>query len=443
VLTFAGCSNAYLEVDIDQLEKKIYEPTAIQYEVLNSSTVLYLDHSTCVIDANKKSPVFKALKGQLGKYTDTLRLIRGQVFDDIINTDKSSESTVVYTTIKNISADIPFADIGRAIKQICDGNSQAILITDCEYFNPPNKEGNQDESPYMLGDFRNWIKKGHCIYIVTEPYPEKYKGKMYDKKRFYFFFTDDKIKYPIINSVSHELWNSLQNGLCSLFKLTNSDISMHREKDKEKEIERKIKMVPKELTFEVTGKDGKFDYIEIDDDWETIREYVMKLDKYGEPLDNDEGTGKANPVPLVQNLVFNDGKNYDIIDVEVVATNITSQYIALDETVESKVVPIPDGFTIDKNALKNNKLNVFVTEKIFNYLTDEYCGNLIRLDFVVTRVDVNPYDKSMFTWKSMYAPGDATCVSNSIRNVLELGDISPGETRKVIHTVFIKTASYK
>ena len=164
-------------------------------------------------------------------------------------------------------------------------------------------------------------------------------------------------------------------------------------------------------------------------------------------MDNDAGTGKATPIPLIQNLIFNNGENYAIADVTVVATNITAQYVALDDTtVISKVVNIPDGFTIDKNALKNNKLNVFVTEKIFNYLypANEYNGNLIRLDFVVTKASLKPFDSNIFTWQSIYSNDNAICVSKSIDNVLADIDIVPmSPDRRVIHTVFIKTQIYK
>lgn len=85
---FTSCGHKYLEVDKQILQTKIYEPTAIKYQSLHQSTVLYLDHSTCVIDARRNSNVFKKLLGQLGLYTDTLCLIKKDILEKIPNTDK-------------------------------------------------------------------------------------------------------------------------------------------------------------------------------------------------------------------------------------------------------------------------------------------------------------------------------------------------------------------
>ncbi|GHT32392.1 hypothetical protein AGMMS49574_15820 [Bacteroidia bacterium] len=167
VVLLTGC-NGTLEVNTELLQTKIHEPSTIKYEGLRATTVLYLDHSTCVIDARQKSDVFKGLLGQLGLYTDTLYLIKGNDFEQIPNSDKSPTSTDVYNIIYGIRDDIPFADIGQAVKNICAGNSQAILITDCEYFDKNGK--NQDGFPYLTGAFKDWIKRGHTIYTVVEPY---------------------------------------------------------------------------------------------------------------------------------------------------------------------------------------------------------------------------------------------------------------------------------
>jgi hypothetical protein len=432
MLFFVKCdSTKYLDVSPDVLAEKIYEPTAVKLPALGLSVTSYLDHSTCVIDARQNSPVFQKLLGQLGLYTDTLCLIKGVDFETIPNTDKSPTSTDVYNIINGINEDIPFANIGQAVNNICNGNSQAVLITDCEYFDKNGK--NQDGFPYLSGSFKKWLEKGHCIYIVTEPYQEKNKGNKFDKKRFYFFFTDDKMVAPISHNMLHELEPLIQDGLFTIFKMTNSDLSVQVQKGSE--------MFPDDLEISNFYKGNNFEYAEIDNDWNTIREYVMKLDEYGQPLINDEGTGAANPIPLVQNLVFNEGENYAITDVEVIATNITTQYANTTNTVIP--VDITDGFLIDKDSLKNNKLNVFVTEKIFNSLTNEFDRNLIRLDFVVTKAARKLYDADIFTWQSLYDGNKATCVSKSIENVLADIEIVPiSSNRRVIHTVFLNTQSY-
>lgn len=427
-----GCKTD-LDINANLLEDEIYKPTVVEYPILEQSVVLYLDHSTCVIDANRNSSVFQALKGQLGLYTDTLCLVKGSNFEYIPNTDKSPTSTDVFNIINGISVDIPYADIGQAIANICAGSSQAVFITDCEYFDKDRK--NQDGFPYLSGAFKDWIAKGHEIHIVTEPYQERYNGRLYNKKRFYFIFSNDNMRAPIHHNLLNEIQHSLQNGICTLFKLTNSDIAVQRVGD----------MFSDELDIShIVEKDG-FLYVDINSDWNTIREFVMKLNKYGDPLGNDDGTGEAQPEPLIQNLYFNNGENYVITDVDVIATNITEQYLAIDDsTVAPNIMNIKDGFLIDKEALNKGELNVFVTEKVLNYLTSEYGGNLIRLDFIAKDAYIKAYNDDIFTWQSVYQAEKATCVSKSIENVLADISVLPfSSSRRMIYTVFLNTQSYK
>lgn len=424
-ILFNSCGSKYLEVDKQVLQTKIYDPTAIKYQSLQQSTVLYLDHSTCVIDAVQNSEVFKAVRPNLGQYCDTLRLIKGDSFESIpLNRKENKVSEVLET----INTDISFADIRSAVFNICNDNQQAILISDCESY----ANGRfLDLEPYMSEPFKIWLSKGHSIYIITEPYQEKYKGRTYDKKRFFIIFTDDKLQAPISNVIKAEIQGLMENGVCTWFKMTNSDISIESPKSD---------MVNPNLTFNVDYLNG-FEFISIDDSWEAIREYVMKLDKYGEPIPEEKSE------PLISNLILVNGENFKINDIQVEATNITSKYLALeDSSVTANEINISDGFVLDKVALKSNKLNVLLTDKIFTesyLLGKEYRGNLIRLDFVITQIELNPYESNVFEWQSIWSTNNAICVSKSIDNAIRDVNVIPtSPNRRVIHTIFIKTESY-
>lgn len=424
-ILFNSCGSKYLEVDKQVLQTKIYDPTAIKYQSLQQSTVLYLDHSTCVIDAVQNSEVFKAVRPNLGQYCDTLRLIKGDSFESIpLNRKENKVSEVLET----INTDISFADIRSAVFNICNDNQQAILISDCESY----ANGRfLDLEPYMSEPFKIWLSKGHSIYIITEPYQEKYKGRTYDKKRFFIIFTDDKLQAPISNVIKAEIQGLMENGVCTWFKMTNSDISIESPKSD---------MVNPNLTFNVDYLNG-FEFISIDDSWEAIREYVMKLDKYGEPIPEEKSE------PLISNLILVNGENFKINDIQVEATNITSKYLALeDSSVTANEINISDGFVLDKVALKSNKLNVLLTDKIFTesyLLGKEYGGNLIRLDFVITQIELNPYESNVFEWQSIWSTNNAICVSKSIDNAIRDVNVIPtSPNRRVIHTIFIKTESY-
>lgn len=45
------------------------------------------------------------------------------------------------------------------------------------------------------------VEKGHDIYIVAEPYKEAYNGNVFDKKRFYFLFTDSRVPNNIYDRI--------------------------------------------------------------------------------------------------------------------------------------------------------------------------------------------------------------------------------------------------
>jgi hypothetical protein len=425
-MLFTDCGGNYFEVDTGLLQTKIYEPTAIKYEGLQPSTVLYLDHSTCVIDAIKNSQVFKALRPNLGQYCDTLQLIKGSNFESI---SLNREDNKVSEALETIRDDISYADIRKAIFQICYGNRQAILITDCESY----ANGRfLDLEPYMSEPFKVWLEKGHTIYIITEPYMEGYNRKTYDKKRFYFIFSDDRLQAPISDNFLGEIQSLLQSNICTSFKMTNSDIFVQSPKSE---------MVESDLTIGNVEYGCGYEFVEISDNWNVIREYVMKLDKYGQPLPQED------PVPLVKNLVFNDGENYLIEDVQIAATNITAQYLALnDSAVTATTIDISEGFKLDKDAFKNHKLNIMLTDKIFTegYLSDAFGGNLIRLDFEITKAKLKSYNPAMFGWQSIWSPDEAICVSKSVDNALRDVNVIPTcPNRRVIHTIFIKTESYK
>ena len=57
--------------------------------------------------------------------------------------------------------------------------------------------GANPNNPYLADAFKTWMKKGHDIFIISEPYIETNNGLQYNKKRFYFLFTDTRLKVTI------------------------------------------------------------------------------------------------------------------------------------------------------------------------------------------------------------------------------------------------------
>lgn len=427
-LLLYGCSDEILEVSFDEIKTTFEKSNTQNNTILGQKTTLYLDHSTCVIDAVNNSEVWKAIFPNFTQYSDELVLIKGSDFERIeLDRDKNK----VEETLKRIKDDIPWADIDKAVKEIVNGNNQAILISDFEAFDSGNgtlATKTRDLVPYLSPWLKIWLEKGFSIYIITEPYKETYNDKPMDKKRFYFIFTDDKLNAPISANVKNEIDHLIKNGTCQLFKMTNSDVSIESSKSD---------ISAKDLDFSVEYG-NHFDFISIENSWDDIREYVMKLDKYGEPIPEEEKQ------PVIKNFKLNHGVNYKVENIKVVATNITADIIEQKKKISGK--DISQAFVVDEKALKNNLINIYLTDKIFtnNFITAEYGGNLIRLDFVIDQVSIQPYDKTIFEWNSLYKSQTATCVSKSIENaLLDINVVPNNHKRKLIHTVFIKTDSYK
>jgi hypothetical protein len=430
VLIFvSSCNGKQLEVSIGEIESTYKKSSVKDHKILGQKTVLYLDHSTCVIDAvQNSSEVWNAVFPNFTVYTDELVLIKGSEFE---RTKLEKDKNIIGETLKRIEKDTPLADIVKAVLEIVNGSNQAILISDFEAFD--SKPGdlatkNSDLEPYLSRPFKTWLEKGFSIYIITESYKESYNGTLVDKKRFYFIFTDDKLEAPISANVQSQIDHLIKKGTCQLFKMTNSDISV---------VSPKSDISANDLDFSVEYGNG-FDFISIENSWDDIREYVMKLDEYGEPIPEEQKQ------PFVKNFKLNHGVNYKVENIKVIATNITADFVADKKNIKGK--DISAAFVVDEKELKKNLINIYLTDKIFtnDFINAEHGGNLIRLDFVIDQVSIQPYDKTIFEWVSLYKNKTAICVSKSIENALkDLNVIPSSEKRKLIHTVFIRTASYE
>jgi len=399
---------------------KIHISTNQNVEILKQPVTLYLDHSTCVIDARQNSRVFNALRPQLGQYSDTICLIKGSVFEKE-HLDHSDNQ--IFKILQTINKDIPNADILKALDEITSSDHQAVLITDCEFI----KDGLcHDQDPYLSRPLKLWLKKGYVVYIITEPYYEKIKGQKIQKKRFYFIFTDDNLDAPISSNLLAELKPFEKDSLFHIQKLTNSDIQVFTSKNN----------VCDQLSFEFE-KTPAFDFVTIYDAWDDIRKSIMNINKHYEPIYG------GIPLPIFDKIVLNDGENYKIEQIQIVASNITALYNQTTFSNGQKEILIPDGFTIDSSALKNNEIKVFLTDKIFDYLNCEFDANLIKIDFVITQVSLKPINKSIFNWQSAFNKEEAICVFKSIENVLLDTEIVPtAPNRKVIHTIYLNTQSF-
>ncbi len=435
------CNHNGLEISIEDndttLEKFINESPSNKLDE-ESGTVFYCDASAVLIDAQKNSEIYKAMRSQMNQYIETLVFMNGNKFDTI---QCNSSEQKIHDVLEQIQKKAGDAAIQKAIENICYGNREGMIITDFEFV---KMNGNKidkcyDTDPYLSGAFIEWLSKGYQIDILVEPYNEGTDLK----KRFYVFFTDPSSSTPpisgtMLNQVEKYMVKSDPKvGECCLFTINASDYGIvpKGENSSTDEIDMKMSAISA----------SKASSCRISSSWEEIREFIMKLDEHENAIEEEI------PIPLIDNLSIVQGNNYSITGVCVHATNISKSYLkAAGEEVNNpdEIWDISDAF--DVKITKDNKIKVFLKKEIFKdkhlYSKDDgFSGNLIRIEFYVNDFVTNEYDSSVFEWTSCrpQTKGQtANCVSLSIDNALDDVKVVPtSDKHKLLYTIFLQTES--
>lgn len=92
-------------------------------------------------------------------------------------------------SIENVS----YAALKDVAERIVRGNSEAVLMTDCEYYEQTIAQGNVNNA-YLEGAFATWLERGHDIFIIAEPYTEQTGKGSFAKKRYYIIFTNTTLQ---------------------------------------------------------------------------------------------------------------------------------------------------------------------------------------------------------------------------------------------------------
>ena len=151
---------------------------------------LYVDNSTCNV-LGQHSAFYQALVPSWVAATKHYYSIRG---DSIIE-----EQGETFSLLRSIE-EANYADLLSALDKMAKSNCESVLLTDGEYYQPSIAKGHIND-PYMVEALKTWLKKGHDIFVFSEPYQEPYMGKTYEKKRFYIIFTDVRLKNNIYDRI--------------------------------------------------------------------------------------------------------------------------------------------------------------------------------------------------------------------------------------------------
>lgn len=399
-------------------------------EVLSSKQLaLYVDYSTCIAEGQHSS-FFRAL---IPSWKATATSYYGIEGKKIIEHDADS----TYTLLSTIH-EVNYADLKTAAERIAQGNTEAVLLTDGEYYEPSIAKGNVN-NPYLTTAFKTWLKKGHDIYILSEPYVEVNNGQEFQKKRFYFLFTDRRLPDNIYRRVMQTVRLADYPGTAE-FHLSACDPQLSSQNSQGFTVDAG-------LSAKVTNTPYRYEVQNWEVDWKTVIEplFVSGVDSMGNP--SAEGKSFATGLFLDCNSIG----GYRIDGVQAKVLNINQEYadfVAMKEA-KQKVTPeitpteCENFIKVDDKAFgKNNEIKLCFETQMYNpdgALTGEPFNYFMVQIFVNRLETVFAEQKSLFDFQSIDLPGqDNVSVSASIEQCLVDPEIKEMIMQRPIYTVFVK-----
>ena len=404
-----------------------YNSTETKQETLSESVDLFIDYSTCVAEA-KKSAYFKATHPSIVDCSPTFYSIKGKSIKK--ETDNRQQ---VYNLLSSIS-EVNHADIKGAVNMIVNGNNQAVLITDGEFYMPGSVRDNLN-NPYLAEDFRIWLKKGYDIYFYCEQYVES--GR-HNKYRYYIIFTDDDIENNINDRFARSC--SADDYDVTVFHLSDGKLRVKRDN--------KYPIINDAVSASENTKvqDG-IDFQEYYLSWSDMQSYLTE--------------GDIEYTYILRGLYI-DNKVSHSYKIEEITPRVYQLYPEYEKYYNSKLVgeatqPKAGKFKLVKDVFEIDEDTFEETGEIVLKLKSGFDGgdlsyehpNLLRVDFVVTEAKNNFTRNSdvneAFIWKSISAAqghADNTSLYESISQVLHDPKMNPERREVVLYSLYLSTTNY-
>lgn len=407
-LNFTSCSD-YTETpdseeSITDFHKRLNDNS--NSDMLDEGLCLYVDYSTCVA-MGQSSPFFNKIMEPLTEedHVTEYYAIRGSRIDSLPTDD-------VYGQLTNIE-EVDFADLVTAADRIANGTQEAVLVTDGEYYTQSTAKAN-DNNAYLAKAFCIWLLKGHDIYIVSEQYIEPYKGKEYNKKRFYFYFTDSRKPGNIFEKVKETLGNQLND--TAYYHLGLNNLEFNPAKSYVADTDHKF------------GIDEGYNY-EIEDwstyTWDNIKSEVVD----------------AQETAISLNIEAKSFGGFRITSIGVRTFDITRAYADYCDGTESDPAELDNFFVAEMDKRSNVELKF--DNFNLNSLNGSPCNWLmvqLYIDSAKYEFDEKAYSK-MFEFESISKHGETNnSVAASIRQCLTDHRIKEMISDKVFYTIYIKTS---
>lgn len=393
----------------------------------SGNLTLYVDYSTCNV-LGQNSTFYQALVPSWVAATRSYYSIKGA--------EIAKEEGPTFDLLRTIE-EVNYADLKGAIEQMANSNSESVLLTDGEYFQQSIAKGNIN-NPYMADALKSWLKKGHDIFVYTEPYVEQYKGQSYNKKRFYIIFTDVRLRDNIYDRITQTV--KLQDFPdVEMFHLSADHPSLAAEGTNTKPNEN--------LSAKVKGF-GTFEAQEWEIDWKNGIEplIIYAVDpQTGETLpDGESFTGGLK-------VDRNSFGGYRISNVAAKVYNINQEFTDFctakqaGEKFKSNITltPLDNFIKLDETEFqKHGIINLYFDGQM--YTPDPVLNgspyNFIKIDICVSEVqDMFSQFAHQFEFESIDMPGQTnTSVAESIKQCLADPDIKTMIATCPIYTIYIK-----
>ena len=402
-----------------------------QNEKLNPNALaLYVDYSNCIAEG-QHSRFFQAFEPSLTASAKQYFAVKGKNIEP-----HAADST--YALLRTIE-NVPFADLKTAAERIANGNTEGVLLTDGEYYEPTVTKGN-DNNPYLAEAFKTWLKKGHDIFIFVEPYEELVGARSVQKKRFYFLFTDQRLPDNIYNRVKQSVRLEDFPGT-SEFHFSVHAPFLYSPGSKGMQADEL-------LSAKVIKTAGNYEVQDWEAGWEDDIEPMLVN---GE---NEEGEKLENGKPFETGLRVdrNSLGGYRIDRLTAKVSNVNQPYADFCTAKEEKVQPEKEiepgdceGFVKvdDKKFSANGIVELTFAGDLYN--PDEALDgdpfNYTKIDLFAT--DISPMTEvylPLFTFESLTHPGEQNVsVGASIEQCLINPEIKERILKTPIYTLYIKS----
>lgn len=434
MIAITGCSHKIATPDDTKYIKDFHDKYCVQKSnaLKEGNLALYVDYSTCIA-LGQSSPFYQALVPSFVDATKSYYSIKGNQI--------SKENGDVYQLLKSVN-EVNYADIKKALETMANGDSESVLITDGEYYDQTIAGGNVN-NPYMTEALKIWLKKGHDIYIFSEPYVEPNHGKQYNKKRFYLFFTDSRLQGNIYDRICQTVPLD-KFPQVEIFHLSTDHPAIYGDSQHFD--------VNRNLLAKVEGY-GSFEVQDWEIDWKSITSLIVNGvdEKTGEQLKN--GGIVMGGIKVDRNSFG----GFKIKNIEIRVFDINQEYAEYYFAKEGgtlnnipdkiKLEEQPNFLIINSEEFKNHgNIEINFDKQMFNpTLLNGKPYNYFRIEIHVSEVE-NIFDRysSMFEFDDISKNGAKNIsVSESVKQCLADKEIQDMMRDCSIYSVYVKSEMYK